>query len=237
MAEPGVKTFLEMQQQVSKRLLNKSIATSSDFPTLTDIKGELNDQMRRFIAKRNWRWRVRTDTSVTLATDTTDYSMSDNAQLVMRIRNLTTGNNYTFQERGDFERQNKKAASSFSSGEPTRWTYIDPDSDNSLKIRFNTKPPSGNNGDTLDITYLLRHVNLSNDADVSVLPVEFQEIPIYRTISEFFTMLDDHTNAAMWGAKAERLEGNAWKQHINQSDYVHTPKMVGFSVSSNWPYN
>lgn len=237
MAEPGVKTFVQMQQIVSRRLLNIPIATATTFPTLTDIKDELNDQMRMFIAKRTWIWRKKSDTSVTLVTDQTDYSALNSASSIIRIRNLTTGKYYTFQRRALFEIENKKAASDFQGGEPQRWSYIDRDTDNSIKFRFNTKPPSANNGDVLDITHLVRHADLSDDAAISILPEEFNNIPIYRTIEMFFTTLDDHTNAAIWGNKALTLESQAWKQHMQQGDHVDTPNTSGLRVPSQWPFN
>jgi len=240
MAEPGVKDFETQYNEVLNITLNTTTAPSSGAVTLAIVKGILNEKMRTYQSSDDHLWARRTDTATTLATGTTDYTVLANCRKIIRWRNTTKGQVMAFKPRSEMERLYPKGTTDFSSGLPTWWSYIDPDTDLDIKVRFGASTPtSAENGDVMELTYLKHHVDLSATSDISIIPVIAQQIPIWQACAEIFVRLNMTEEAQVWGNSAEILKRDVWKQQENQADYVDTPIdfFQGQPSGSPWPIN
>ena len=224
MAEPGVKDFETQYNEVLNITINTTSAPSSGAVTLQIVKDILNEKMRTYQASEEHLWARRTDTTTTLATSTSVYTLIANCRKIIRIVNTTKGQVMRFMPRGEYERLYPKRTSDFSNGLPTWWTYVDPDTDLDIKVLFGPSiPTAAENGDVMELTYLKHHVDLSATTDTSDIPVTDQQIPIWEACSEVFIRLNMPEEASVWQNKADQLKRTVWKERQNQPDYVDTP--------------
>lgn len=195
---PGTKAFEAIYTEVSTNVLNR-LATTGDSPlTLTRVKQIVNDTQREICTERDWPW-LYTEANFSLVKDqTTAHVLPDECQILMGIaipsENVVLGEvswetwtsiypeRYSGQTSGQPESYIKASVASNGASQVFIW-------------------PSPADNYTARIFYRKRVTDMSATTDVSVIPVDWQDVLIAKATASCFMALNDKKSderAAIW---------------------------------------
>lgn len=222
MTQPGQKSFLEIQQEVSDEILSMTIADTSSRPTLTALKRIINDAYRDVCSSWTWWWMYTETTLTIVANQTTPHYMDASLEDVMYINIASLQRKLGWMSETDWRVTYPGGFTNYGASPP--WAYIPtiPNSDGSLGYYIF---PKADQNYTAQVGGKLRVANLSADADVPKIPAQWQGLLLnlaknyalkFQGISSSDSRREGYLNdfKDMWNRawlEDQRMEESVWR--------------------------
>jgi hypothetical protein len=174
MTIPGQKTFVQIQQEIAQEILDvSSNADATTRPTLTQLKRIINDRHRMICTAWSWWWLYREDSFPTVANQTTPYYPGSEYQEIQWMAIPAQQRKIPWLSMSDFETMYPGRYASYGPTIPFNYIPAPPDTDQGLGYFLF---PAANAVYTVTFGAKLRVTDMSADADVPLLPADWQDL-------------------------------------------------------------
>lgn len=201
----GQQTFLQMQNTCGAVWLEQTALSTSTYPTLATCKELLNKYMKILISKYPFVWIGKSSTIATVA-GTKLLTMPDLVRKVGKFQIQANGADLTYLTQFEFETMFPMGWTNITNSRPIYYIETDPASNNAIQFNLFPTPDAIY---TIAYDYQTRAAAMSADADVPIVPPEWDNWIIWRAIAEGLMMLGDPRSASYKGM-ADELEGQMW---------------------------
>ncbi len=227
----GQRTFLEMQTELASIWLVQSGLSTTSYPTLVTAKLLLNKYLKIFCSKYEWLW-VTKSTTINTASGTTLLTMPDLVRKVGKFQIRANGRDLVYMTMMEFERMFPLGWTNVTNTQPIYYIEAQPAANGAIQFNLFPTPDATY---TISYDYLARFTPMSADADVPVIPPEWDNFILWRAAMEGLIMLGD-VRASSFKGMADELEAQAWldneKLLNKQLSWVDAPEMQTFGM---WP--
>lgn len=240
MALPNQKTFLQLQQELSRETLGLAIALSDTRPSLDELKQCINDAQHDVCNYQDWGWLYREGSFDTVQGQTTPYVPIESpgfAQVEwMTIPSLQkrlapiSSRDYVGRYPGRYTNQSEGAPS----------FYVESYNDDENQMGFLLGPGPADAVYAVSFGYKLLPAVMSDDDDIPVVPSQYQNLIKYKALVDIYRMMGPGSKERMVDAKAEyqRLLDIAWLDDQRNGELVRSKRdslgdLAGYQPSLN----
>lgn len=168
-------------------------ADDSSSTALTIIKSGINEAYADIAASRDWDGLLDYATVSTVAgtEEYTPVTSSSSVERIRRIKSIVNQTSNQFLQNVDKElfRQNIPYVNTTTDrGTPTMWYFSENDSNRDMKIKLYPVPDQAY---TLNVEYYKEPLELTNDADVPLIPDQYQYGLVYLGLAKYFEYQQD----------------------------------------------
>lgn len=234
MALPNQKTFLQFQQEIAREVLGLDIATTTDRPSLAEVKQFINDAYQEVCAMTDWGWLYREGTFNTAIGQQTPYTPITGTTGTAEVLWMTIpaeNRRLAPMSSRDYINLYPSGYSNFSNGIPT--FYVESYNDSSNQMSYLLGPCPADDVYTIKFAYKLVPSVMTSDGAVPVVPAPYQNLIKYKALIDIYRFLGPGSTERMAAVQREfqRLSDLAWKDDQNNGELIRSRLSAAVNAS------